>query len=62
MTTTHDMKAVYANYARKLQQRYESYDYSKFPAAKEKYHLLLEHLKAHETKGTSAPPSLPPGR
>lgn len=39
---------MYANYAKKLCQRYESYDYSTFPDAALVYHRLLDKLQKYE--------------
>ena len=39
---------MYENYAQKLSNRYNSYDYSRFSGAAEMYRRLLQELKAYE--------------
>jgi hypothetical protein len=41
----------YYNYASKLKNRYESYDYSKFKNHKETFHSLFNELTSYETSG-----------
>jgi dTDP-glucose pyrophosphorylase len=47
--------SIYANYASKLESRYESYDYSRFPSSKEVYGTLLDHLTKYEASDLGRP-------
>lgn len=40
---------IYANYARKLKARYESYNYDAFPGSKKAFDMLLARLTSYET-------------
>ena len=39
---------IYSSYSKKLKQRYETYDYSKFPNSKEKYEELINYFEQYE--------------